>query len=159
MKHQTCSVWLRIIIAGVAPCGLAVHLRVIPSVGFGIVRAMPEFSSWYLPWLIFLSLTAVPCYAAVVPAWRIALSVGADRAFTAENAARLTLISRLAIGDTIYYFAGNLVFLFLNMNHPGILLLSLLIDFAGIAVYVVCAALSTLVAQAAALQDQSDWTI
>ena len=45
------------------------------------------------------------------------------------------------------------------MSHPGVLLLSLLIVFAGIAVTVASAALSHLVYKAASLQEQSDLTI
>ena len=48
---------------------------------------------------------------------------------------------------------------FLNMNHPGILLLSWLFVFAGVAVAVAAAVLSHLIKKAAALQEQSDWTI
>jgi len=47
----------------------------------------------------------------------------------------------------------------LNMNHPGILLLSLLICFVGVAVTVAAACLSHLVRKAAKLQDESDLTV
>ena len=49
--------------------------------------------------------------------------------------------------------------MFLNMNHPGIVIMSLLIVFAGTAIAVAAAALSRLVKKAAALQEQSDLTI
>ena len=52
-----------------------------------------------------------------------------------------------------------MVFLFLGMNHPGVVLLSLVAVFAGVAVAIAAAALSHLVAKAADLQAESDLTI
>ena len=71
----------------------------------------------------------------------------------------LQRIAWLAAGDTAFFFLGNVVFTLLSMNHPGILLLSLLICFAGVAVTVAAACLSHLVRKAADLQEQSDLTI
>ena len=62
-------------------------------------------------------------------------------------------------GDAAFFFVGNVVFLFLNMNHPGIVLLSLVPVFAGACIAIAAAALSHLVRKAAALQEQSDLTI
>ena len=45
------------------------------------------------------------------------------------------------------------------MNHPGVVLASFGVVFVGIALSVAFAALSHLVKKAAALQEQSDWTI
>lgn len=49
--------------------------------------------------------------------------------------------------------------LVLNINHIGILLISVLIMFVGFAIAIVAAALSHLVMKAANLQEQSDLTI
>ena len=69
------------------------------------------------------------------------------------------VIAWLAAGVTLYYFIGNVVFFFLSMNHPGIMLLSLLICSAGVAVTVAAVCLSHLVFKAADLQEQSDLTV
>ena len=45
------------------------------------------------------------------------------------------------------------------MNHPGILLVSLLICVIGIAISIAAACLSHLVRKAADLQEQSDFTV
>ena len=91
--------------------------------------------------------------------WKIAGSIGRDRSFSEENARRLGWVSMLAAGDAAFFFAGNVLLLFLNMSHPGVLLASLGVVFAGAAVSVTAAALSHLVKKAAILQEQSDWTI
>ena len=49
--------------------------------------------------------------------------------------------------------------LLLNMSHPGMTLMSMLIAFFGVAVSIASAALSHLIVKAADLQEQSDLTI
>ena len=159
MKQSTLSKWLKFIIIGVGVCGILVYALFVPEFGRSTVEANPEFIGWFVPWLVFLSVTALPCYAALVLAWKIAVNIGRDRSFSTENARYLKWISFLAAGDALYFFIGNVVMLALNMNHPGVALASLLIVFAGLAVTVASAALSHLVGKAAALQEQSDLTI
>lgn len=159
MEQKTIAKWLKIMIAGLAVCGLAVYAAVIPECGRSITAAYPEFSGWYMPWLIFLWATALPCYAALILGWRIAGRIGLDRSFTHENARELKLIAYLTAGDAVFFFLGNIVLMFCGMNHPGVLLASLMVTFVGFAVAVAAAALSHLVKKAADLQEQSDLTI
>ena len=159
MEQKNLAKWLKVILAGVGICGLIVYFLIIPAYGKSFAEMNPEFEYCFWPWLIFLWVTAVPCYIALVLGWKIACGIGADRSFTEANAKYLKWISWLAAADAAYFFAGNVVLMFLNMNHPGIVILSLLIVFAGTAIAVAAAALSRLVKKAAALQEQSDLTI
>ena len=159
MEQKTLSRWLKIILVGVGLCGLAVYALILPLYGQGLVGQNPEMADRYWPWLIFLWATGVPCYIALVLGWRIAGNIGRDRSFSNENARLLKRISLLAAGDAVFFFVGNVVLLFANMSHPGVVLFSLLIVFAGVAVSVAAAALSHLVLKAAQLQEQSDLTI
>ena len=159
MEQKTLSRWLKlaILIAGV--CGLFVCAFVIPAYGLSVVSMYPEFSNRFWPWLTFLILTALPCFAALVIGWMIAADIGRDRSFSFENASRLKWISWLAAGDSAFFFIGNVALLFMNMSHPGVTLISLFFVLAGVAVTAASAALSHLVGKAAALQEQSDLTI
>jgi len=71
----------------------------------------------------------------------------------------LKSISVLSVLDAGFFFVGNIVLLLLNMSHPGVVLASFVIVFVGVAIAVASAVLSHLVKKAAALQEQSDWTI
>ena len=159
MKQRNLAKWLKAVIIGTGLCGLAVYFLVVPSFGQSIVDSAPEFAGWYWPWLVFLWVSGIPCYAVLVCAWRIAANIQADRSFSEANAAYLKWISWLAAGDAAYFFIGNVALLLLSMSHPGVTLLSLIVVFIGIAVSVVAAELSHLVQKAAALQEQSDLTI
>lgn len=160
MKQKTLAVWLKLIIIGVAVCGLVICGIILPEMGRTIAESLNgEFDHAYWPWLIFLWIAAVPCFAALVIGWKIADNIGKDRSFCAENAKLISAISVLAAADSAFFFVGNFVLLFLNMNHPGIVLFSFIIVFFGVAVSIGAACLSHFARKAAALQDESDLTI
>ena len=160
MKQVALSKWLKFIIIGVGICGLIVYGAVIPMLGQTLaIYLNGEFDYCYWPWLGFIWITGIPCYPVLIFAWKIACNIGRDQSFTATNAKYLKWISVLAAADAAFFFTGIIVYLFLNLNHPGIVLFSLLVVFAGVAVAIASAALSHLVLKAEVLQEQSDWTI
>lgn len=159
MNLKSLSVRLKIVLIGIALCGLAAYGGVFPVLGRCIVLENPEFEYCFYPWLVLLWVTAIPCYCALFLGWRIACNIGKNCAFTLETAGLLHWISRLAVFDSALFLAANIVYLCLNMNHPGVVLLSLLVVFAGIAVAVVCSGLFDLVKRACQLQEQYDLTI
>lgn len=159
MKQKSLSKWLKFIIILVGICGVIFYGGIIPFLGMGMVDEYPEFSNCFLPWLIFLLVTAIPCYIALGFAWKISSNIGNDKSFTLDNAKSLKKISVLAVIDSVYFFAGNVIFFVLNMNPILVLGLSVMIIFFGIAVAVASAVLSHLVNKAAELQNQYDLTV
>ena len=159
MEQKGLAIWLKIILVVVGICGLVVYFVVFPSYGESLVIDYPEFSNRFWPWLIFLWISGIPCYAVLLFGWKIATNIGRDQSFSNANAKYLKWIAWLAAGDGIFFFVGNIIFLFTNLSHPGVALFSLLVVFAGGAVAVASAVLSHLVQKAAVLQEQSDFTI
>ena len=159
MEQKSLAIWLKIILVGVGICGLVVYFVVFPSYGESLVNDYPEFANRFWPWLIFLWISGIPCYAVLLFGWKIATNIGRDQSFSNANAKYLKWIAWLAAGDGIFFFVGNIIFLFTNLSHPGVALFSLLVVFAGVAVAVASAVLSHLVQKAAVLQEQSDFTI
>lgn len=159
MEQKGLAIWLKIILVGVGICGLVVYFVVFPSYGESLVNDYPEFANRFWPWLIFLWISGIPCYAVLLFGWKIATNIGRDQSFSNVNAKYLKWIAWLAAGDGIFFFVGNIIFLFTNLSHPGVALFSLLVVFAGVAVAVASAVLSHLVQKAAVLQEQSDFTI
>lgn len=159
MEQKGLSIWLKIILVGVGICGFVVYFVVFPSYGESLVNDYPEFANRFWPWLIFLWISGIPCYAVLLFGWKIATNIGRNQSFSNANAKYLKWIAWLAAGDGIFFFVGNIIFLFTNLSHPGVALFSLLVVFAGVAVAVASAVLSHLVQKAAVLQEQSDFTI
>ena len=159
MTQKSLAKWVKGILIGFAIVGAIFYAGIIPMVGLDIVADNPEMAYMFYPWLIFLLLTAVPCYIFLVYGWKIAINIEKDKSFSQENATCLKKMAQLALGDTVFFLTGNIVYLFLNMNHPGVLLGSFLIDFVGVAVSVGCAALSHLVLKAAEMKAENDLTI
>ncbi len=159
MEQKNLSKWLKCILLGCGICGVLIYAAVLPMMGTSLRTAYPEFSDRFWPWLIFLWITGIPCFTVLVLTWRIATNIGHDRSFSTSNAMLLKWISILAAADSCFFFVGNAVMLLLNMSHPGVVLASFAVVFAGIAIAVLSAVLSHLVQKAAVLQEQSDWTI
>lgn len=159
MEQKHLSKWLKLILIGVGICGLILYAFVIPMYGLSLRADYPEFSDRFWPWLIFIWVSGIPCFMVLNFAWKISTNIGNDQSFTERNAALLKLISISSLADAGFFFIGNIVLLLLNMSHPGVVIASFAIVFVGVAVAITSAVLSHLVKKAAALQEQSDWTI
>ena len=159
MTQKSLSRWLKAVIVGLALCGAVVFGIVIPIMGQSIVAGAPEFAWMFWPWLIFAWVAALPCYGALALGWKVASNIGADRSFSLENARLLKGVAVLAGVDSGLVFIVNAAFLLLNMNHPGVALLMLVVVLAGASVSVAAACLSHLVRKAAELQTENDLTI
>lgn len=159
MNQSNLSKWLKIISIGVGVAGVLTYFLIIPEIGRTWADQNPEFAYCFWPWLIFIWVTGIFCYIALFDFWKICNEIHNNNSFSEKNAKLLSKISCLAVVDSGIFFVGNIVFLLLSMSHPGILLASFLVDFAGIAIAVVSAALSHLVYKAADLKSESDLTI
>jgi len=156
MNQKKLANALKGILITVGLCGLVVYSYLVPFWGKDIVNSMPEFSYCFWPWLILIWITAVPFYLVLFWGWRIATEIGKDNYFSEINATYLKKIMITAITGSVVFFAGNITFLFLNMNHPGIIFLSLIVFFAGVAVAVASAILSHLVLKAANMKYENE---
>ncbi|MBR3963292.1 MAG: DUF2975 domain-containing protein [Oscillospiraceae bacterium] len=160
MTQKNLSTWLKAVIIGTGFFGIAVFFLIIPAYGKSLASTAPEFAYCYWPWQIFLWLCSLPCFVSLVFGWKIAKNIGNDNSFSFENAKNLKIISCLAAGDSAFFFLGNWALLFMNMSHPGVaIIFAPLVIFVGIAVAVVCAALSHLVYKSAVMQAENDLTI
>ena len=159
MKQSHLALWLKGILAGTGVCGAAVYVYLLPFWSRELAAGDAALSGLYWPWLIFLWLTALPCYAVLVYGWKIAGEIGRDNSFCYKNARRLQRVAALAAGDTVFFFAGNLLLLALGHCHPGVAFLGCLVVFAGVAVAVAATVTSHLVYKAAALREENELTI
>lgn len=159
MQKKSMANWLKIIIIGMGIIGLAFYGLIVPLLGDDIVSHYPEYSSWYYWWTGFLWLTAVPCYIVLYFAWKISTNIGKDNSFCKENAISMKHISTLVAGDSIFFFAGNIIYLVMGFNHPSVVLASLLVVFIGISIAGMAAVLSHLILRAAQIKEENDLTI
>lgn len=159
MNQKTLSAVLKTITVCAAACFAVIFFVLIPMYGRALVLEYPEFEYCYTPWLVFLIVFSLPCFAALLLGWKIAANIGRDRSFSYDNAKYLGIISVLAGADSAFFVVGNIVLLCLSMSHPSITLLSLFAAFIGIAICAICAALSHLVRKAADMKAENDLTI
>lgn len=159
MKPNVFAKWLKGVIVGTTLIGIASCFYAIPAAADFFTEKYPEFSNWALPWEILLEICSVPCFAAMIISWKIASNIQNDRSFSRDNSQLFKKFSLLALGDSVVFMLGCVIYLFCGMNHPGLLIAQMLIMFVGLAVFICTAALSYLVGQAASLQEENDLTI
>lgn len=159
MQQQSLAKWLKAMIIGMGLVGLAFYGAVVPILGNDIISRHSEYSDWYYPWLVFLWLTAVPCYIVLYLGWKVSKNIGRDNSFCTQNAVIMKIVSTLTAGDSLFFFIGNIVYWLMGFNHPSMVLASLVIVFIGIAMTVGAAVLSHLIMKAAKLKEENDLTI
>ena len=159
MKQKSLSNWLKAIIIGMGFIGLVFYGVVVPALGNDLVSHYPEYNDAYYLWVVFLWLTAIPCYIVLYLAWKISANIGKDNSFSKENAVCMKYISMLAAGDSIFFFIGNIIYLVIGFNHPSVVLAALVIVFIGVSIAVAAAVLSHLILKVAQLKEENDLTI
>lgn len=159
MKQRTLSILLKVIIVFALLFGIAICFFLLPEIARETVEPYPELKNEYYAWLAFIWAASLPCFIALIPSWKIAGSICKDMVFTSKNARRLRSIYKLAAADTVFFFVGNLIMLLLDFSHPGILLFSLIIVFAGFAITIITAALAHLIDKGTIIREENDLTI
>lgn len=159
MSSKNLGSLMRVSVIAATICGLFLCLYVIPSWGRSIITVNPEFSSWLWPWLVFAWLVALPCFAILVFVWKVSGAVICETVFTGQTAKWVKIGAVLLLSDAAFLFVGNIVLLLLNMNHPGILLLSVIGDIFAVALALLAAVLSRYLTKAAVLQEESEGTL
>lgn len=159
MKQDALAKWLKFIIVGVGFCGLLTYTVIMPRFAAYLVRQNSMLEKNVLPWLILIWISAIPCYAVLALSWKIADNIRKDRSFSYENAEFLKWISYLSMGDSVFVFLANIIFLLLDMSASAVMLVICIIVFAGISISVCAAVLSHLVVKAATIKEENDLTV
>ena len=159
MSQKDLTNSLKAVIIGVGLCGLVIYFYFLPVWGKAILQYAPEYAHCYFPWMLFLWITAVPCYLVLLCGWKISVEIGKDNSFSAVNARLLKYIAGLAAFDSVLLFVGSGVFYVLDMSHGAMMVLCIVVVFAGVTVTVAAASLSHLVYKAAELEKESELTI
>ena len=159
MSSKTLCGLVRFAVISTAVCALFLALFVIPSWGAALVDEFPELSGWYVPWLIFILLASLPCFALLVFVWKVSSAIKTDEVFTIKTAKWIKTGAVLLFADAAFFFAGNVVFLLLNMSHFAVLLAMVLGIIFVIALALLASVLARYITKAAALQEESEGTI
>ena len=163
MSQKELSVLLKAVVAVLAVFLAAVLVFFVPMLG----RIVADYYAgdplkeavfgYAVPGIVALS--SLPGFIALWLAWQIFTQIGRNNSFCVENAGRLRLISRLALGDTCVYVILAVAVLALGPKHPSVPLIFIALTLFGAAVTIACAALSHLTQKAADLKNDNDLTI
>lgn len=160
MSQKTLSYWLKAVIIAAALVGVWLYGLIVPMVASSIREVGDHL---YMPVLLFLLGTGLPCFASLLFAWKVASEIGRDNSFSRINAHCMKIISALALGDVLYFTIGMIVMVM--VHHEAFLwffplcMFSAFLIIAGLAISICSAALSHLILKAAVLREENDMTI
>lgn len=121
---------------------------------------LPGFSgTTHYYWLIFLIACSVPCFCALVPAWLISSNIRDGNSFCMQNAKHIKEIGIFMAIDAVLILIMNIIFFALGMSFTAFFIAFFLIFAIFFALSTCSFALSSLIANASELQEQSDFTI
>lgn len=159
MKQSNLSAWLKTVAVIVGMMGLVMFLLVFPVIGHDLALENPEIAYLYWPCIIYIWVMAFPCYIALWNFWKIAREIGLDNSFSHKNVKSLETIGKMSLIDTVLLFIGTAVIFVAGALTPEMLIVTVFICILGVALSVLCAALSHLVEKAASLKEENDLTI
>ncbi len=121
---------------------------------------LPGFSPMtHRMWLVAMYICALPCFASLIPAWLIAGNIGQNRSFCNENALYIKAIGILMAIDTALVAISDAALFVIGRSFFALLISFSLIISIFLAISICAFALSSMIKNAAVLQDQSDYTI
>ena len=147
---------LRLVIIILGVLGLLVYADVIPWSLLTFTQQYPEFSGWFIPWLIFLLVTAVPLYVILAVGIQVSKKIDSDNSFTSENVKSLKGVSLCLIIDAAYFLIGNIILWSLNMNYLGIVAASAILCAFVVCIAVAVKILAVLVEKAVEMREENE---
>ena len=165
MKNQTASALLLAILACLGVFGLVFFLWLLPACARIILDLTLDdtygtrFGTFYYAWIGFAWASAVPCYAALCCAFRVARGMGRGEAFSRTTARDIDRFALCALVDACFVLAVNVLYLILDLSHPGIFLLFVLVELFGAAIFILFRILAAYVLQAAILREEQELTV
>ena len=156
MENKTLSSKLKTVIILLAVLGIGLFAGAVPVALSLFVVAYPDFGEFFIPWLIFLSLASVPLFAILGLGFSVANEIAQDNSFSLKNAKRLKSVAMCLLAEAAYFFTGNLVLWFCNLNYPAVVLLSLALCLFAVGVAVAVNVLAQLVKKAVTLREDNE---
>ncbi len=166
MSNKTASRLLLAVLIAIGVFGLAFFLWFVPQMGRSLLDALlwnrvseARYNTVFHAWIAFAWAAAVPCYAALAFAIRVAVRMGKGEAFSTTTARCITQFAWCAMADTILVFVVNIAFLAMDFSRPVIFIAYGLVVAMGIGVYILFRILASYVYQAAKLREEQELTI
>ena len=160
MSQKELARILKIIIVIVVFISVPCFIFVIPEMVKEVVAGDPEFIDIIRPFCIYVWISAVPFYYAILQTWFICHDIGRDNSYSLENVRRLKTITYLALFEAVYYgFFPIYMSAIYEAGQPSFVILCFLIVLASIAIAVLASILSRLAQKAREYKVDSELAV
>lgn len=158
MQHRRLARWLKTAFFILGIWGIVFYAWGVPLL---LRQTTAELASplSLRAYLAFALPTALPCLAALILAYRIAIRIGQNRSFCMENARGVQFISLLLAANAIYVIAINLILYGCGKSSASLLFLSLLLAVFAAVIAAAFWVLAQLLRGASHLETENRFTI
>ena len=159
MKQKLLSLCLEGCTVVIALIATLVLLYILPGEAAWLLENCPELDWLYLPTMILVRLSFLPCLLALGAFFLICREIGRDNSFCRANVRRLVFIAGCAVCGILLCVCQVVMMAAAWALHPGVLLLCMMICLFGVMVAAAAAILSHLVEKACVLREENELTI
>ncbi|WP_410986593.1 DUF2975 domain-containing protein [Bacillus cereus] len=159
MRQKELLVRLKMIIIFSGIFVLVFCLNISTKTGKEILLNAENLKVLYKPFTIFIWITLIPFFIALVLGWLICSDIRSSQSFTVKNANRLKLISILSMVEGTLYVGAVFYLFVVGSYHTNVLIILLLILFFSIVISIFTSLLSHLVRKASEIKQDNDLTI
>ncbi|MDZ4407630.1 DUF2975 domain-containing protein [Bacillus cereus] len=139
--------------------GLFLCVYIGPEIAKGFILNSESLKVLYKPLVVFIWITGIPFFIALVFGWQICSGIPIDQVFTVENANRLKIISILSMIEGILYVVALCYLFIVGSYHTNVLIVLLLLLFFAVVSAIFTSLLSYLVRKASEIKENNDLTI
>ena len=156
MDNKKLSVILKSVIAFLAVLGAVVFGVILPALLSAFAARFPAYERFFLPWLVFLLIAAVPLYLILGFGVAVAGEMGRDNSFCRRNVNCLKGVALCLLAEAVYFFAGNVVLWLLHCSAPLIVWLALGLSLFAAAIALAVFVLANLLQKAVVLREENE---
>ena len=160
MSQKELAKWLKVIVIIIAILSCLVFTVFVSSSIEIVVNDDPVFIPIIIPFKIYVWISAIPFYYALVLVWKICTDIGNDDSYSLGNIFRLKVISYLSVAECIYYaFFPIFMLVVFNAAQPGFMIIIFTIMIVCLAFGFLSALLSRLAQKAHDYKTDSEVVI
>lgn len=158
MNNKTTNI-LKWVVLFFAAAVFVASVTYLPYVANSMAQQYPEYAKTKIPLMIYLYISSVGFYYAIVMAVKICNNISKNILFDKANLKAFSNTSKVALAELIYYVVGLVAALAFDLCHQYVLIFFVVIAFAALVLYLLCAVVCQLLKKAIAIREENDLTV
>lgn len=155
-KTTTILKWVVLLFAAVV---FVLSVTYLPSVANSMAEQYPQYSQTKIPLMIYLYISSIGFYYAIVMAVKICNNINKNILFDNANLKAFFNTSMVALAELVYYAVGLVAALCFDLCHQYVVIFFAVVVFCALVLYLLCAVVCQMLKKAIAIREENDLTV